>query len=563
MSQHGRPNSTPEHDVVVIGAGFSGLYMVHLLRSAGFQVHGIEKADDVGGTWYWNRYPGARCDSESLTYCYTFDAALQQEWTWTDRYPSGPQVLAYLGHVADRFDLRRSFSFGVTVTRAEYHEAEHTWTVETDRGEVLTTRYLISAVGSLSVPNTPQIPGIDDFGGEWFHTGRWPHQEVSFTGRRVAVVGTGSSGIQVIQEIAKSAAELTIFQRTPNYTIPLRNQPLDPDVQALWKRHYPELNAITRHSPGGLPFMVGDRKLADTPREEALGALEAGWQLGGFRFMFGTFSDITSDFTANSIVADFVRDKIDDIVDDQEVAALLKPDGYPLGAKRIPLQTNYFEVFNQPNVQLVDLNTSPISGISPTGIRTDRTLYEVDTIVFATGFDAITGPLSAINIIGRDATLLRDVWQDGPRSYLGLASAGFPNLFTIGGPSSPGVISNVPPTLEHNAEWILDCLLDLRERGVTQIEAEPQAQQQWIDYVHELAQSTMYPHAKSSWYNGSNITGIRQPFPVFTGGFDKYVDICAGIFSDDLRGFRQSGPPGELSRSSSQQRESGPGAPAR
>ncbi len=525
-------------DAVIVGAGISGLYMAHKLHGLGLEVRGFEAAPDVGGTWFWNKYPGARCDSESITYCYTFDHDLQQEWDWTERYPAGPDVLRYLRHVADRFDLRRHFAFETTVVSAVFDESSERWTVTTDRGEVLSAQYFISAVGNLSVPSTPAVEGIETFEGRWLHTGRWPEEPIDFTGLEVAVIGTGSSGIQVSQAIAKTAKSLTVFQRTPTYTIPLRNLPLDPDVQRLWKANYPQVNQITRNSPGGLPFAVGHKSLLDATPEERERGLEAGWQLGGFRFMFGTFDDITSNLEANKIAADFVKRKIAERVRDPETAKLLTPEDYPLGAKRIPLETDYLDIYNQDNVRLVSLRESPLRRITPHGLIAGEEEHRFDLIVFATGFDAITGPLLRIDVRGRDGLRLADVWADGARTYVGLTVAGFPNLFVIGGPSSPGVISNVPPTLEQHVEWVADQIETLRDAGIATIEAEEIAQDEWVAYVHSEAQKTMYPYATSSWYDGSNLTGKVRPFPVYTGGFDNYRKICDAVVAQDFLGFR-------------------------
>ncbi|KIW22093.1 uncharacterized protein PV07_12510 [Cladophialophora immunda] len=526
-----------ETDVVVVGAGFSGLYMIYSLNKLGFRVRGFEAADDVGGTWWWNRYPGARCDSESLTYCYTFDEELCQEWTWTERYPSGGEVLSYLSHAADRFDLRRHFQFKTKVTTAVYDEKTRRWTITTGTGDSVSARFFVSAVGNLSVPATPAVPGIDKFEGRWVHTGRWPAEPIDFTGLRIAVIGTGSSGIQIIQEIAKTAAHLTVFQRTPTFTIPLRNQPLDPDVQRLWKANYPELIKVTRYSPGGLPFYVGTKSLKEATPEEQRKGLQAGWNLGGFRFMFGTFNDIGSDHEANKVAADFVREQIDAIVKDPDTAALLKPTSYPIGAKRVPLETNYYQVYNQENVKLVDLRASPIRQMTTKGLTAGDTEYEFDLVVFATGFEAITGPMLQIDVTGRGGQKLKDVWKDGPYSYLGLATPGFPNLITLAGPGGPGVISNVPPTLEQHVDWVAECLTYLRTHKVDEIEARGDATDAWISHVHSEAQKTMYPYAPSSWYDGSNLTGQVRPFPVYTGGFGHYRRICDAITADNYHGF--------------------------
>ena len=534
MTTNGHVRKT---DAVVIGAGFSGLYMAHSLTKAGFKICGFEAADDVGGTWYWNRYPGARCDSESLTYCYTFDEELCQDWEWTDRYPAGPEVLKYLRHAADRFDLRQHFQFSTKVVSATYDEVTQHWRISTDAGEQILARFLISAVGNLSVPATPTVPGIEQYRGRWLHTGRWPKESLDFDGLRVAVIGVGSSGVQISQEIAKTARSLTVFQRTPTYTIPLRNHPLDPDIQRLWKANYAHQIKTSLYSDGGLPFYVGSQSLKDSTAEEQRQGLQTGWNLGGFRFMFGKFNDIGSDHDANKIAAEFVRDQVDAIVKDPVTAALLKPKDYPLGAKRIPLQTSWYEIFNQNNVNLVDLRKAPISKMTEKGLIAGNDEYEFDLVVFATGFQAITGPLMQIDITGRNGQKLVDTWRDGPYSYLGPGTPGFPNLLTVAGPGGPGVISNVPPTLEQHVEWIASCVNFLRDHEITEIEAKSVAADEWTVHVHSEAQKTMYPYAPSSWYDGSSVSVKQRPFPAYTGGFGNYRRICDSVAAEHYHGF--------------------------
>lgn len=538
ITLNGASHSATDHDVVVVGAGFSGLYLVHSLTKLGFNVRAFEAAEGPGGTWYWNRYPGARCDSESLTYCYLFDDNLKQEWEWSDRYPAGPEVLRYLNHVADRFHLRKYFSFNTAVTTATYDERGRKWTLTTDKGESVTSRFFVSAVGNLSVPNRPEVPGIDEYEGRWLHTGRWPKEPVDLAGKRVAVIGTGSSGIQVAQEIAKVAGHLTVFQRTPTYTIPLRNIPLDPHYQKLWKQSYKQYTEITRYSGGGLPFDSGSKKLKDADPEQAQRDLEKLWNLGGFRFMFGIYDDISSDPVSNKIAADFIRAKIDATVKDTETAALLKPGSYPLGAKRIPLMTNYYEIYNQPNVKLVSLLTSPVSRMTKKGLMAGDKEYEFDIVVFATGFEAVTGPMLKVAVKGREGRQLKDVWADGPYSFLGLATPGFPNLLTCAGPGGPGLISNVPPTLEQHVEWIRDCIEFMRDHQIDEIEAQDEAAKEWIGHVHKISHKTMYPQAPRSWYDGSSITGKVRPFPIYTGGFGPYRRICDKLAADNYWGFR-------------------------
>ncbi|CAK7215475.1 hypothetical protein SBRCBS47491_002494 [Sporothrix bragantina] len=531
-------NAVTETDVVVVGAGFSGLYVVHSLAKLGFNVRAFEKAPDVGGTWYWNRYPGARCDSESLTYCYTFDEQLFKDWVWSERYPSGPEVLKYLRHVADRFNLRRYFQFETAIQSAVYDEAVRRWTITASTGEVLSARFFVTAVGNLSVPATPTVPGIDTFQGQWLHTGRWPLEPIDFTGKRVAVIGTGSSGVQVIQEIAKTADHLTVFQRTPTFTIPLRNLPLDPDVQRLWKSNYRELTKKSRYSDGGLPFFVSEKPLKGVSAEEQKEGLERAWGIGGFRFLFGTFCDIGSDHEANKVAADFVRGKIADIVKDPATRETLTPTAYPLGAKRIPLDTAYFQVYNQDNVSLVNLQVDPISKMTPKGLVAGTTEHEFDLVIFATGFEAITGPLLQMDIVGRGGQKLNDTWADGPYAYMGVGVPGFPNLLTLGGPGGVGVISNVPPTAEQAVEFAAECIAYLRDHQIDEIEATTEATDLWNEHVRAMAQKTMYPYAPSSWYNGSNLGKKPRPFPAYTGGFGKYRRICDAVAAEGYTSFK-------------------------
>ncbi|KAL1889059.1 hypothetical protein Sste5346_009124 [Sporothrix stenoceras] len=527
-----------ETDVVVIGAGFSGLYMVHSLRKFGFNVRAFEKAPDVGGTWYWNRYPGARCDSESLTYCYTFDEQLFQDWVWSERYPAGPEVLKYLRHVADRFDLRQHFQFETAVQSATYDEVARRWTITASTGEVVSTQFFISAVGNLSVPATPAVKGIESFQGQWLHTGRWPLQPIDFTGKRVAVIGTGSSGVQVTQEIAKTAAHLTVFQRTPTFTIPLRNMPLDPDYQRLWKSNARELIKKTRYSDGGLPFFASSTPLKGQDPEVVEQGLEAAWGVGGFKFLFGTFCDVGSDHESNAIVADFARRKIASIVKDAEKLRVLTPTGYPLGAKRIPLDTGYFQVYNQDNVHIVDLKENPIKEMTSGGLIAGETEHAFDLVIFATGFDAITGPLMQMDITGRGGQKLKDTWADGPYGYLGVGVPGFPNLLTLGGPGGVGVISNVPPTAEQAVEFAAECVAYLRDHNIDEIEATTEAADLWCEHVHAEAFKTMYPYAPSSWHDGSNLGKKARPFPAYTPGFSKFRRICDNIAAEGYTSFK-------------------------
>jgi cation diffusion facilitator CzcD-associated flavoprotein CzcO len=530
-----RENDT--FDAIIIGAGFSGLYQLHRLRDQlGLSVLVIEAGSEVGGTWYWNRYPGARCDSESYYYSYSFSDELQQEWDWTERYPEHSEIRRYLGHVADRLDLKRDIRFDTRVASATYDEATERWTVTTEAGESIETTFLITAVGCLSSANVPAIPGLETFKGEWYHTGRWPHEPVDFSGKRVGLIGTGSTGIQATPAIAAEAAHLTVFQRTANYSVPARNGPVAQDTWRQIKANYAEIRNKARGSTNGHPFDVSEESALSVPEDERRKRYEAAWEAGGLRFR-AVFSDIMRDEAANSTAADFIRDKIRSIVKDPATAEKLTPRDHPFAAKRPPIDTDYFETFNRDNVSLVDVKATPIEAITPTGIRTSDAEYPLDVIVFATGFDALTGPLLAIDIRGRDGRSLREDWAAGPRSYLGLQVPGYPNLFTITGPGSPSVLTNMPVAIEQHVDWITDCIRHMREAGKQHIEAEPDAAEAWVEHVNETAASTLLVKADSSWYLGANIPGKPRVFMPYAGGMARYAETCAEIARDDYRGF--------------------------
>jgi cation diffusion facilitator CzcD-associated flavoprotein CzcO len=527
-------------DVAVIGAGFAGLYMVYRLREQGFSVHGFERGDGVGGTWYWNRYPGARCDSEIMFYSFSFLPDLEQEWPLTERYPGQPDILRYLEEVADRLDLRKDFTFGADVAAVEFDERANRWTLRTKQGHRATARYVVTAVGCLSAANQPKFPGSDTFQGLSLHTGRWPREPVDFAGMRVAVIGTGASGIQAIPVIAEQAAHLTVFQRTAQFTIPAENGPLDEQFVALWKRNYPEWRRRARHSVGGFPYYRSITSALEVPEAERRAAFEAAWGAGGYTFLSSTFRDLVLDEEANKTAADFVRSKIDEIVQDPAIAELLKPRDFPIGTKRLPLDSGYYETFNRPNVTLVDLRRTPVEEITPAGIRTSAGHHDVDVIVYATGFDALTGPLEGLGIRGRGGRALPDTWREGPRTYLGLAVPGFPNLFTITGPGSPSVLSNMPTSIEQHVEWIGDCLAWLRGHGAEVIEATEQAAADWTAHVQEAASHTL--HAKAaSWYMGANIPGKPRIFLPYIGGIGIYRDRCDAVAASGYQGFALSG----------------------
>jgi len=533
-----------DFDAVIVGAGFSGLYMLYRLRDVlGLSARVYEAGDGVGGTWYWNRYPGARCDSESFYYCYSFSRELEQEWTWSSKYPEQPEILSYLEHVADRFDLKRDITLSTRVTGATFREGDGSWEVRTDDGAVVTARYLISAVGCLSAANVPPIPGLERFEGSWYHTGAWPHEGVDFSGRRVALIGTGSTGIQATPVIAAEADHLTVFQRTPNYSVPARNVLMSDEATREIKASYPEIRRKARESFGGFPYDRSERSaLADSPEErEAL--YERLWaEEGGFKFIYGSYNDLLINQAANDTAAEFIRGKIREIVKDPEVAETLAPKDYPYGTKRPPIDTHYFETFNRDNVTLVDLRRTPITEITATGVRTTDGDYEVDIIVFATGFDAMTGSLLRIDPEGRAGTPLATAWEGGPVTYLGLQVAGYPNLFLITGPGSPSVLTNMPLAIEQHVEWIADCIAFMREHGWTTVEATEDAQGAWVDIVRDVAEVTLF-HKANSWYLGANIPGKKRVFMPYVGGFAPYREHCEEVAAEGYRGFAFSGRP--------------------
>ncbi len=528
-------DSTGRVDAVIVGAGFAGLYMAHRLDGLGFSLQGFEAGGGVGGTWYWNRYPGARCDVESMEYSYQFSEELQQEWEWTERYAGQPEILRYANHVAERFDLARHFEFGARVTEAVFDEDRDRWTVRTDTGRTVEARFCVMATGCLSSANTPDFPGIDTFEGEVHHTGRWPHEGVDFSGKRVGIIGTGSSAIQAIPVIAREAGHLTVFQRTPNYSIPARNGPLDPEVQRSVKADYPAIRARNSQMPGALGVQATMREMAalDDDAEARRSDYEDRWGIGGFAFLMG-YADLLINPESNDTAAAFVREKIADIVDDPEVAVLLSPHNV-IGCKRPCLDTGYYETFNRDNVALVDISDAPIEAITPGGLVTGGTPYELDCIVFATGFDAMTGTLHRIDIRGRGGRTLREKWSAGPRTYLGLGVAGFPNLFTISGPGSPSVLTNMIVSIEQHVDWIADCMTYLRERGYATIEATEPAQDEWVAHVNDVAGETLYPTC-NSWYLGVNIPGKPQVFMPYIG-YPPYVEKCDEVAARGYEGF--------------------------
>jgi cation diffusion facilitator CzcD-associated flavoprotein CzcO len=523
-------------DAVIVGAGFSGLYMLLKLRELGLKARVFDTAAAVGGTWYWNRYPGARCDVESMQYSYSFSEELQQEWRWSEKFSAQPEILEYANHVADRFDLKRDIQFETTVVSATYDEDARRWTVLTDRGDDVRARFCMMATGCLSTSRVPDFPGLGTFKGATYHTGTWPHEGVDFTGLRVGVIGTGSSAIQAIPVIAAEARHVTVFQRTPNYSIPSRNGPMTDDYEKSWKGDYARLRAEARQARNGILTDPNDQSALEVDEADRVSVYEQRWADGGTRFM-AAFNDLITNADANDTAAEFVRNKIREIVKDPETAELLAPKSYPIGTKRICVDTDYFETFNRPNVRLVDVRQEPIEMITPGGLRQGGKEFEFDAIVFATGFDAMTGTLDRIDIRGRDGRRLRDEWADRPRTYLGMMSAGFPNLFMITGPQSPSVLSNMMVSIEQHVDWMSDCIAHLLANKLNSIEAAPEAQDDWIAHNEEVAHKTLYPRA-ASWYMGANIPGKPRVFLPYIGGVGRYREKCDEIAAAGYPGFR-------------------------
>jgi len=529
--------SAGTYDAIIVGAGFSGLYQLHQLRDQlGLSVLVLEAGDGIGGTWYWNRYPGARCDSESYYYSYSFSKELQEEWQWTERYPEHGEIRRYLNHVADRFDLHRDIRLGTRVQGARYDDAANTWTITTEAGEALTAQFFITAVGCLSSANIPKIKGLDRFKGQSYHTGRWPQDGVDFAGKRVGLIGTGSTGIQATPVLAEQARHLTVFQRTANYSVPARNGKLTPESQMEVRANYDAIREKARSTINGHPFDIYEKSALDVPADERNARYEAAWQFGGLRFR-AAFADLVRNKEANDTAADFIRAKIKAIVKDPAVAAKLTPTDHPFASKRPPIDTNYFETFNRDNVALVDVKATPIVEITPDGIRTSDAEYQLDIIVFATGFDAMTGPLLAMDIRGSDQHSLREDWAAGPRTYLGLQTAGYPNMFTITGPGSPSVLTNMPVAIEQHTQWITECIRHMRANGLKRIEATPEASDDWVDHVNEAANATLLPLANSSWYLGANIPGKPRVFMPYAGGMAHYANVCAEVAKNNYKGF--------------------------
>jgi cyclohexanone monooxygenase len=530
-------NATPPArlDVLVVGAGFGGMYMLHRLRGLGLSAHVIEAGAGVGGTWYWNRYPGARCDVESMQYSYSFLEALQQGWRWSERFAGQPEILRYANHVADALDLRRDISFETRVTGARWQEDGAHWTVETDLGQTLTARHVVLATGCLSSARLPDIPGIERFAGRVLHTGQWPHEPVDFSGQRVGVVGTGSSAIQAIPVIAEQAAQLTVFQRTPNFSIPSRNAPMDEPYEQSWKQDYAARRAAARKMRTGILYELNPKSALEVSEAEREAEYERRWAAGGTAFM-AAFSDLLLNKDANDTAAEFVRRKIRSMVRDPAVAEALAPTNHPIGTKRICVDTRYYETFNRPNVRLVNIRQDPILEVTETGIRTASATHEFDALVCATGFDAMTGTILAMDLRGTGGLSMRQVWADGPRAHLGLMVAGFPNMFMITGPGSPSVLSNMIVSIEQHVDWVSGLLTHMQARGLARVEPTPEAQGNWVAHVNEVANRTLYPQA-NSWYMGANVPGKPQLFMPYVGGVGTYRERCDAIAAEGYPGF--------------------------
>jgi len=521
-------------DAVVVGAGFAGMYMLHRLRGLGLKARVFEAGGGVGGTWYWNRYPGARCDVESMQYSFSFSEQLDQEWSWSEKYSPQPEILAYANHIADRFDLRRDIVFDTRVTKAAFDQAERRWRIETDRGHEVTAQFCIMAVGCLSAPNRPRFEGIEDFKGPIYHTGEWPHEGVDFTGLRVGVIGTGSSAIQSIPIIASQAKQLTVFQRTATWSVPAWNEALTPEYLKEVKADYPALRAKARARPTGFYFQFNTKPALEANAEERERLYEEAWQRGGLPFL-GAFGDLLFEKDANDTIAEFAREKIRGIVKDPATADLLCPENV-FGCKRLCVDTGYFETYNLPHVKLVDVSKKPIERFTAAGIVVDGVEYPVDAIVSATGFAAMTGSFDKIAITGRNGLTLAEKWRAGPRSYLGLASAGFPNLFMITGPGSPSVLASMIQAIEQHVDWLVDCIGHMRDVGATTIEARLEDEDAWVEHVNEVSKVSLRSTC-SSWYVGTNIPGRPRVFMPYIGGFPIYVQKCNEVMSSGFDGF--------------------------
>ncbi len=532
------PKEKDQLDVAIVGGGLAGLYAIHRLRGLGLKVRAYEAGSGVGGTWFWNRYPGARCDVESLEYSYSFDEQLQQDWKWPERYGTQPEILKYINHVADRFDLRRDVQLNTRIRSAHFDGATNRWTLTTDKGETIVARYCVMAAGNLSTPRVPDFKGLGDFEGKWYHSGLWPHEGADFSGLRVGVIGTGSSGVQMIPLIAQQAKHLTVFQRTANFSLPARNMPMPEEKERRHKAEY----AARRAAAMETPFAIGGhakptRSALEVSEDERNKAYEAKWQEGGSISYLYAYTDLLVNKQSNDTASEFARNKIRGIVKDKRTAELLAPKDHPIGTKRLCLDTNYYETYNRPNVSLVDVRSDPIDQITETGLKLKSgTSFELDAIVFATGFDAMTGALNEIDVRTSEGALLRRHWEGGPLTYLGLMVAGFPNMFIVTGPGSPGVKTQMIASIEQHVDWIADAIDHLHKHQLDRIAPAAQAEADWVAHVNQVADSTLYPLA-NSWYMGANIPGKPRVFMPYVGGFDRYKKHCDAIAAKGYEGF--------------------------
>jgi len=540
MTTHPPTAPSSDHDdvdAIVIGAGFGGLRMLYELRRLGMTATVLEAGTDVGGTWYWNRYPGARTDSESWVYCFSFSDELQQDWDWAERYPAQPEVLRYLQHVTDRFDLRKDIEFGTRVRAARFDDVADRWHVTTEDGRVRRAKYFIPATGPLSLPLDPPYPGLDTFEGDWYLTARWQKEEVDLTGKRVAIIGTGATAVQAIPLIAQQAEHLTVFQRTPNYVIPARNRILTDAERAAYRGRYGQIWEQTQQHVFAFAMDPANRTRSDVTPAEQHAIFEAAWQKGGFQYLFETFDDLLVDELSNEAAADYVRAQIRATVDDPATAELLCPKGYPLGGKRPPLGHGYYETYNRDNVTLLDINADPIERITPRGLATSRAEHEFDVIVFATGFDAVTGTMMAIDIEGRDGQTIRDRWSDGPETYLGLAVDGFPNMFMISGPQAP--FANIPVVIDNAVRWIGRAIAHAEEQRLATVEPTPEAVQAWCQQISDILDATILKQGEivNSWFLGANVPGKPHVVLFYFGGAGAYFETIHGAADRDYEGF--------------------------
>ena len=530
-------STTKEYDAIIVGAGFSGLYQLICLRDQlGLNCLVLETGDDVGGTWYWNRYPGARCDTESHAYSYYFSDELLKEWTWSERYPGHAEIRKYMNFVADKFDLKKNILFKQKVTSAKFIEDNNNWNVITNANNHFKSKFLITAVGCLSNTNIPKINGLEDFKGNYFHTGNWPKDGVSFAEKSVGQIGTGSTGIQAVPVIAAEAKHLTVFQRTANYSIPARNKPLTEDFKNHAKENFQFYKDLLKRTPNGHPFEISDRLVSDVNEEEMNDIYEKAWEKGGLQFR-GSFNDLVTNIEANKTASDFIKSKINEIVLNKKFASILSDIDHPYAGKRPPIDSNYFETYNRDNINLIDLRNDPIKCINKNGIETEKNHFNLDIIVFATGYDAMTGPLLNMNISGKNNLKLENVWKEGPKTFLGLQIPGFPNLFTVTGPGSPSVLTNMPMAIEQHVEWIRDCISFMIKKEYTTIEARSNLAEKWGQEVNTVANKTLLPTVKHSWYLGANIPGKPRVFMPYAGGLPRYSKICDEVKKNDFEDF--------------------------